>query len=47
MSSGGVLGGSTIPRQTIVSFLPDRVPPGGQIEVLLVNVAASAYTWIV
>jgi hypothetical protein len=30
-------------QDTIGSFLPNGVPPGGQIQVLLANVVASAH----
>jgi hypothetical protein len=43
MSSGGVLGGLSIPRQNLW-FVPDGVPPGGQIQVLLANAVASTHT---
>jgi hypothetical protein len=38
-----VLGGLTIPRQTLESLLSDRVPPGSEIQMLLANSVASAY----
>jgi hypothetical protein len=34
----------SIPRQILGSLLLDGVSPGGQIQVLLANVATSAYT---
>jgi hypothetical protein len=38
------LSGLSITRQNIGSLLPDEVPPGGRIQVLLANAATSAHT---
>jgi hypothetical protein len=46
-SSGGILDGLPILRQTIGSLLPNGIPSGGQMKLLLANVAASVHARIV
>jgi hypothetical protein len=39
--------GLPTPRQNLGSLLPDGVPPGGEIHVLLAIAAAPAHSWTV
>ena len=43
----GVLGGLPIPRQSLISLLPDGVPPGSEIQTLPANSVALAHAWTV
>jgi hypothetical protein len=43
MSIRGVLGGLSIPRQSLGSLLPDGVPPGSEIQALPANSVAPAH----
>jgi hypothetical protein len=43
-SSGAILGGLSILRQTLGSLFTDRISPGGQIQLLLANATVFAHT---